>query len=366
MSSNYFSTPCPIKRKVSISSLHLVVQSCDAALSGLVESVNVEDYPTSDFSILRTDFLSLLSIIYAATTKVALSLKPSEPHHKASLVPLRDLANNVAALVHSIRLMRLQEGSTIMAEYEKVAKSVIISVKGLAEALLQADPKAYLVRTGEIHELIDFARKAGGLSQNNFEAVRRLWLQEHDSLVDGYEEIQEICKKDSEDGNEDGEDALEDGWEEFGISSDKKLSPVEFERAEKVQAIVKLVILLHKRISRDTLSADGVKNDNSTLDKLSSLSNRLLTASDDLISSMYPYHDLANIKTCLISFWDIIKKLRVTILTSHDETLEGQLKDMSLSSGDKSKKWFSTCFDQIDITAAKIMDSLQQKTRTDS
>lgn len=130
--------------------------------------------------------------------------------------------------------------------------------------------------------------------------------------------------------------------------------------------MVKLVILLHKRISKETLSSDSVKNDNTTLDKLSALSGCLLTASDDLISSMYPHHDLPNIKSCFDTFWDVIKSLRATTLPSQDRNLEEKLNSMSLSSGDKSAKWFVTCFDQIDNTAAKILDSLQETSSSDS
>ncbi|KAF8964683.1 hypothetical protein BDZ97DRAFT_1904344 [Flammula alnicola] len=345
-------------------SLVLLVESCNAAVKGLSEEANdIGDYPTSDFTILRTDFISLLSILYAATTKVALSLKPSAPQHKASLVPLKDISNNVAALVHSIRLMRLKEGVTVVREYESVAHNVISSIRALGQTL-QSSPsdgtasEEYLVRTGEVHELIDTARKSGGLSLNNRDAVRKIWLRDHDSLVDGAEEIQEMCKPSSADEEE---GAFDDGWEELGISSNQKLSPAELDRTAKVQAVLKLAILLHKRVIKDILSSDTRLKDNMALDKIAMLSGKLLVASDDFISSMYAPQQPSNITPYLASFWDVIKDIRVTILPSQDNSLEEQLNGLLLSSqaSDKTRKWFTTCFEQIDKAAAKVSDTLR-------
>ncbi|KDR81609.1 hypothetical protein GALMADRAFT_239668 [Galerina marginata CBS 339.88] len=358
------------KQKATLS-LTLVQESCTAALSALSESVHDPDYPTAAFSTLRTDFLSLLSILYAATTKVALSLKPSAPHHKASLIPLKDLSNNVAALVHSIRLMRLQEGVTVLEEYVTVARNVISAIRSLSQTLLQDDEanptEEYLIRTGEVHELIENVRKSGGLSLNNRDAVRRLWARELDSLLDGYAEIQEICKpSESSDQDVEEEDAFDDGWEELGLSSDQKLSSTEADRAAKVQAIIKLVTLLQKKVIKDILSTDAAKRNNSTLDRLAPLSSRLLAASDDLISSMYAPQQTSNIKLSLEAFCDTTKEISGTVMLSSDKTLEGHLESLSISTDDKSTKWFITCFDQIDKTATKILETLSNENETSS
>ena len=224
-------------------SLSLVLESCNNAIVALSEQTEEsEDYPTANFTTLRTDFISLLSIIHSAVTKVALSLKPTSPQHKASLVPLRDLTNNVAALVHSIRLMRRKQGLILMKEYESVAENVISAIRSLIQSLLSPplgqslSTKEYLVRTGEVHETIDRVRKAGGLSLCNRDAVQKIWLRDHDSLQDGAEELKEICKPtDSNTENEDeGGDASYDGWEELGVDSNRKLALDELDRAEKV------------------------------------------------------------------------------------------------------------------------------------
>ena len=214
--------------------LTLVVENCKAALIAIDNSDEPapDSYPSSDFPTLRKDFLSLLSLIHASSTKVALALKPSSPQHKAAVTPLKDLSNNVAALVHSIHLMRRDQSATILKEYTSLVQNVIGAVESLAQIFLDSTTTAteeYLVRTGTIHELIDLARKPGGLSMTSRDAVQKRWLQNHESIVDGAEEIQQICNPKATEG----EDFIDDGWEELGINS-IKLSPSELDRTEKV------------------------------------------------------------------------------------------------------------------------------------
>ena len=362
----------------------LVLESCDNALTALsAQTDDSEDYPTADFATLRTDFISLLSIIHSAVTKVALTLKPTSPQHKASLVPLRDLTNNVAALVHSIRLIRQKQGLTVMKEYESVAKNVISAIRSLVQSLLSPpggqplSTKEYLVRTGEVHEIIDRVRKAGGLSLSNRDAVQKIWLQDHDSLQDGAEEIKEMCKpagSNTENEDEDG-DAFYDGWEELGVDSSRKLSLDELDRAEKVcssvpflqtshvfqvEALVKVTLLLHKRIINDVLSSKCQRQDDLSLNKLAVLSGSLLTASDDLISSMYSPQHLDIITSYLNSFLGVNQDIRKIILLPHDKALHERMESLSLADqpSEKTRKWFTTCFDQIDKCGAKVLATL--------
>jgi hypothetical protein len=196
-----------------------------------------DSYPSSDFPTLRKDFLSLLSLIHASSTKVALALKPSSPQYKAALIPVKDLSNHVAALVHSIRLMRRDQSATLLKEYTSLVQNVIGAVESMAQNFLDSAggtaTEEYLVRTGTVHDLIDMARKPGGLSLTSRDAVRKRWLQNHESIVDGAEEIQQVCKPPSSEDPE-GDDFIDDGWEELGINSTMKLSPTELDRTEKV------------------------------------------------------------------------------------------------------------------------------------
>lgn len=218
--------------------LNLVVENCRAALIALSvnDRTDAATYPRTDFATLRTDFLSILSLLYAASTKVALSLKPGAPaHHGASLVPLQELSKYVAALLHSVRLMRQTQGITLLTEYENVAKNVFSSVEyfadGLSSSLSQPESsRDHFVAVGKVHELIDNAKKHGALSSDNRAAVRKKWLRDYDSLKDGAHEIEEI-------GNPaelDDEDFVDDGWEELGLAPNQILSLIESERLKMV------------------------------------------------------------------------------------------------------------------------------------
>ena len=217
--------------------LTFLVETCKAALIAIRSDSEPAQhrYPESDFQTLRNDFLSLLSLIHASSTKVALALKPSSPQYKAALTPLKDLSNNVAALVHSIHLMRRDQSATVLKEYTSLVQTVIEAVESLAQMILDgSETEEYLVRTGTVHDLIDMARKPGGLSLTSRDAARKRWLQNHESIVDGAEEIQQLCKPANSEDLEDDDDFIGDGWEELGISSTIKLSSAELDRTEKV------------------------------------------------------------------------------------------------------------------------------------
>ena len=197
-----------------------------------------DSYPnSSDFPTLRKDFLSLLTLIHASSTKVALALKPSSPQYTAALTPLKDLSNNVAALVHSIRLMRRDQSVTMLKEYTSLVQTVIGAIGSLAQIFLDSSggpaTEEYLVRTGTVHDLIDMARKPGGLSLTSRDAVRKRWIQNHESIVDGAQEIQQVSSSEVLEGD----DFIDDGWEELGINPTIKLSSTELDRTEKVGSL---------------------------------------------------------------------------------------------------------------------------------
>lgn len=217
--------------------LNLVVENCRSALGALANetpgSVS-DDHPTIDFATLRTDFLSLLSLLHAATTKVALALKPGAlDHHCAAISPLRDLSKHVAALTFSVRLMHQTQGQTLLAEYKNTAQNAIRSIEHFADGLHSAMSQSheddnYLVAVNKVHQLIDNAKRPGTLSLDNKAAVRKRWLQDYDSLLDGVEEIREMT-------NPTDEEAFDDGWEDLGLKSKQEFTLEEKARLEMVR-----------------------------------------------------------------------------------------------------------------------------------
>lgn len=131
--------------------------------------------------------------------------------------------------------MRRDQAATLLKEYTSLVQIVIEAVESLAQMFLDSTrvTEEYLVRTGAVHDIIDMARKPGGLSLTTREAVRKKWLQNHESIVDGAEEIQQVYKPASSEDPED-DDFIDNEWEELGINSTMKLSPAELDRTEKV------------------------------------------------------------------------------------------------------------------------------------
>ena len=84
------------------------------------------------------------------------------------------------------------------------------------------------MRTAAVHDLIDKARGPDGLSADNVTAVRKLWLSDHASLVDGYEELVQMIEDVPNEGEE-----FDDGWDDLGLNT-VPLSAIEIERAKKV------------------------------------------------------------------------------------------------------------------------------------
>lgn len=106
---------------------------------------------------------------------------------------------------------------------------------------------------------------------------------------------------------------------------------------------MRLTQLLHKRVLRDILSTSQEPPSNATLDSLSSLSHTLLSASDELVSTLYTPQDPRNVETELRSFRKIISDFQASLVKPG---LETQLENLSLGNDNKSK-WFDTCFVQL-------------------
>ena len=126
-----------------------------------------------------------------------------------------------------------------------------------------------------------------------------------------------------------------------------------------MQALVKLTNLLHERIAKDLLSPDSPVQTGALLDRVAIFSSRLLVASDNLISSLYPPHQASNISSHLKEYLDLFEELDATLLPG--SKVEEQLAALSLTGGDagkKATKWFTTCFIQITKAGAKISETL--------
>lgn len=324
--------------------LAVVLAACDAALAALGQ--RPESSPDTDTPAIRADLLALLDIISHNSTKAALALKPSKPSYSASVAPLTEIAARIAAIAHCVRLFTPSHGCALLNEATSLARQVIEAVRSLAQTLL-ATGDDYLVRTAAVHDLIDKARGPEGLSADNVSAVRKLWLSDQASLVDGCEELVQMIDATPTE--------LDDGWDELGLGTEH-LSLTEIERAKKVcsrptflslliyalqaKNLLHLSTLLHKRVVTNLLSGTYGSDSNPHLDLLPRHSSALLIASDNLIATMYGPQNVQNMATELASFKSAVQNLQ--------DLITPLLQD-------KTKKWFNACFEQI----YKAADALQ-------
>ncbi|KAG6814341.1 hypothetical protein H0H92_010926 [Tricholoma furcatifolium] len=363
--------------------LQLALTACDVAL----ESINakIADSEDNDLQVIRTDFISLLSLIYAASTKLALALKPSSPTPTAAVAPLKDISNHVTALSHCARLLGPKYGSALTQEFVSAAKDVIISVKALVQVFIEIEAKPsivssgkagdqYLVRTGAVHDIINSVKS--NLSQDNVAAVRKKLLQDHASLDDGLQEVDGMITDQASIGDTSSDDWEDDGWAELGIDSKARMTTEELERTKKAHVILRLSTILHKRIIKDILtrthgsdaqlSLHSLKN----LDALPHQSSTLAIASDEFVSTLYTPQTPSEISKELAAYVAAISSFRSIILELFQApTLTDQLQAMSLQQTPGTppkdlRKWFEMCFIQIQ-KAASNLDSTLNADNTD-
>ncbi|KAJ7685160.1 hypothetical protein DFH06DRAFT_1264492 [Mycena polygramma] len=345
--------------KKAILSLTLVLETCNAALDSPPPQASPESLP-----VLHKDLLSLVSLLYAATTKVSLALKPSSPTYSASLAPLKDLADHVSALFHCASLFVPDaHGATLVREVHSLVKDAIEAIRALVQTFLAIETSGsrqssghagdeYMVRTATVHNILDNAR---ALSANNLLATRKRWAQDAASLDDGFQEVADMV--DEEEGTDEDEDEMfDDGWGEIGIGKSQKMNAEELNRTKQVHGILRITQLLHKRILRDVLSTSKEPPSNSTLDDLSSLSHKLLSAWDELVSTLYTPQDPEKMGTELGLFRKIISDFQASLV--QPDALETQLEQLSLGRSTGSK-WFDTCFVQLFKALDALDGSLQ-------
>jgi len=128
----------------------------------------------------------------------------------------------------------------------------------------------------------------------------------------------------------------------------------------QLQPLIKLSNLLHKRILNDLLSQNSGILDNNILDRLSTHSSRLLAASDNLITAMYSPQQPSIVALHLSDYLNVLTSLRHTLLPQ--QSLDQQLATLSMSgqSGDKTLRWFSVCFDQIEKATGNFSGTLKE------
>ena len=243
---------------LTAASLNLLSQTCALSIAALQTNSAAQQLP---LSALRTDFLSLLSVIYSNTTKLSIALNPSNPTYSAAATPLKDLiahsstlASNASSFIPNVH------GRALTAEVHTTARDVLTALQELAHAHLSLltglkpaikDDAAvsgssigndtYLAKTGVVHELVSQAKADKGLSKTNLIAVRKRWREHSEIVADAAATLETEAfpsnDGDDDDDDDDDDDFFDDGWDdpELGLTVPGKLSLEQVELAKKVR-----------------------------------------------------------------------------------------------------------------------------------
>jgi cyclin-D1-binding protein 1 len=144
-------------------------------------------------------------------------------------------------------------GATLTKEVTSTVQDVIEAIRALVQTFLALQThvgsgtnktgEEYLVRTGTVHDLIDRAKGAKGISKDNLGAVRKKWSEDRGTLEDAFREVGEMAEEE-EGEDEDGEDD-EDGWDGLGLGKGKKMDQKELERTKQVNTAIHSILSNH-------------------------------------------------------------------------------------------------------------------------
>ncbi|KZT26428.1 hypothetical protein NEOLEDRAFT_1177436 [Neolentinus lepideus HHB14362 ss-1] len=393
-------------KQKAVLALSIASQTCTTALSALASPRSLSsnyftDTPSSTstpppLETLHADLLSILQMTSHSITKLALVLKPSGPPVYSVSVPvLTDLTSQISDLAgcaETFGLYRATYGEYLVKEVTQLVEDVVYNARSLLQAylhlasdstgrrimsaprvpglmnaedfLIGSSKEEYLKLTGTIHELVDGAtgasptllsestKSAGknkatspGLSKNNVEAVKKLWMIDGGSVRDGVRELKEMIEDSNDDGadKDEGFGADEDednGWAELGIGN-SKLKKDEVECAKQVLPLLNLTTTLHIHLptlfTRPTPSSSSSplapSLPNSTLSLLPPLSSSLLSTSDDLIATLYSPQNSASISQCIRALVRVVKELEGVFTPIHG--LEGKMAELKINEGEQ-------------------------------
>jgi hypothetical protein len=255
----------------AVAALTVATKTCTAALAALSKTEETSDQRSetdllgnstqarsdtrgASLQTLLTDYSSLLSLVYASTTKIALALKPANPTYSAVVVPLRDVTKHIDSLAScACSIDPDLHGKTLVREVCWAAEGVISSLHVFLICFSDESPEqeSYLIKAGAVHEAIERARN---ISKSNLDAVKKRWEADREGLNDCVKEVAEMIEEekqsvlgsDDESGDESfGED--DDDWGELVASTSKektiKATPEDLARLNEVSRQVSKEIL---------------------------------------------------------------------------------------------------------------------------
>jgi hypothetical protein len=201
--------------------LPALAHTCTQSILSLNTAPDIHDIP---LPTLRSDFLSILSIVYSNTTKLSITINPSTPTYSAAIRPLKDLIAHASTLASNASLfLPSVHGRTLNAEVHSAAKGVLTGLENLARAHLSliarvptkgdatSGTEEYFSKNAVVYELIARAKAADpqGLSRSNLVDVRKCRLEHSETVSDAESMLKVEVFASDDDDNKDTE--LDDG-----------------------------------------------------------------------------------------------------------------------------------------------------------
>ncbi|EJU00724.1 hypothetical protein DACRYDRAFT_23082 [Dacryopinax primogenitus] len=330
-------------------------------------------------TVLRTDYVSLLSLLYNRALSLSLALKPPITSAAVTKV-LSDVNDDLGRFTNcTLSIDDERHGSEMKKQMRWGAEEVLEGVQRTVDSALQA-VNSGAVEEGDKRDLIPVAALLSAieslkwrLPKDNTDAILRRWEMDSAALDDGVRETREMIEEGDEraqkaggDADEPEEEDEEDagGWDELGDGfGNEVLSGQELDRVKKVFSLLRLVTLLHKRLFVHHLKiARSPPLSEEHVVALFRHSAPLVSSTDELASALYTPQDVPVILSRIKGVHEHVEKYK-TVWNAWDA--ESGLA--ALSVGEKpgkededatNRKWFDMCFVQIDRVVKDLEHTL--------
>ncbi|KZT54442.1 hypothetical protein CALCODRAFT_485567 [Calocera cornea HHB12733] len=337
-------------------------------------------------AVLRTDFVSLLSLIHNRALSLSLALKPPVTSQAVTKV-LSDLNLDLGRFTNcAISIDDDVHGEEMRKQMRWAAEEVVEGVQRTVDVAAQAVTSGAVEKEGDKRDLLPVASLLSTIEKlkdtlpiDNKAAIVRRWETNTAALEDGVRETREMIEEGEEktnkttkgDADDNDEDEAEDesGWNELGEDfEDQELSGDDLERAKQIFPLLRLVALLHKRLLTHHLKLKQTPPlAESHVLALFRNSTALVSAADELASSLYTPQDVSVILTRVRETDECIGKFKIVWV---EWEAEKRLSDLKIAEGEEedsdapdapdaaNRKWFDICFVQINRVVKNLESAL--------
>ncbi|KAL7413821.1 hypothetical protein BDY24DRAFT_388270 [Mrakia frigida] len=325
-------------------------------------------------STLSSDFLSLLHLLKSHTTTLSLSLGKPPPTPHAALPSLLKISTDFQRVQFLVSSLSLTSHVLLVKEWgwcrDELKEALVALVKGFQTDLFGSKEgvngrkggweKEYLGRVGQVYSVVERAvDKKNGLSKSEREAIGKKWRSEGEGLVDGEREAKEIVEEEDdedsegEDENEEEEEEEDDGWEGLMGGKSIKKSSEEKQVVKKLSPLLRLPHLLHSHLLTHHLPQPTSL---AHLHSLLPLSTALLSAQDDLVSSLYasPFPAPAELQELVDELVEAMRGLKRAVQVE----LEGRKEEDGVEKVEKRLRWLVVWEAMVEKVGREVKEGL--------